>query len=211
MGCLTLPIRLFGLLTLVLLLLAGWLYRDRLLEWGRGAAGARHATVTVGLPTPAGLSRARTALARLGRGADSVVLGADETASLLRDALGAGIADQMDSLRIQLGDGRVGFRASLRTARLPRELLGPLAVAVRGHEPVSGAGAVRMVQPGEAEWAVDRLTIRDFPLPSEAVPRAISRAFGDTARRTLRLALPRTVRGLRVRSDGVTLFAQESR
>src|SRR5512140_2777019 len=160
MGCLTFPFRLLGLLLVVALLVAGWFYRDRLLEWGRGTLGTRPPSTEAGTPSPAALSRARRSLARLGQpGVDSVVLGPDETASLLRDAVGPAVAGQIDSLRVQLGEGRLGFGASLRTARLPRELLGPLAIAVRSREPISAGGAVRMLRPGSAEWVIDRLTV----------------------------------------------------
>ena len=212
MGCLTFPFKLLGLLLFIALLVAGWFYRDRLLEWSRGAVGTRPPSAEVGTPGPAALSRARSALARLGRsGVDSVVLGPDETASLLRDAVGPAVATQIDSLRVQLSEGRIGFRASLRTARLPRELLGPLAIAVRSREPISASGTVRMVRPGGAEWVIDRLTVRDFPLPSEAVPKVIGRAFGDSSRGSLPLKLPPSVRDLRVHPAGVTLFTREAR
>ena len=212
MGCLTFPFRVFAFLLFLALLAAGWLYRDRILEWGRGTFGTRAASIEVGTPSATALARAHGSLARLGRpGVDSVVLGPDETASLLREAVGPAVAGQIDSLRVQLSEGRVGFRASLRTARLPRELLGPLAIAVRSREPISAGGTVRMLRPGTAEWVIDRLTVRDFPLPSEAVPKVIGRAFGDGSRNTLPLALPPSVRDIRVQSAGVTLFQREAR
>ena len=99
MGCLTFPFRLLSLLLILALAAAGWLYRDQLLEWGRGVTGARRATVSVGTPSPAGLARARAALARLQRGeADSVVLDADESASLMAQALGPVVTGQLDSV-----------------------------------------------------------------------------------------------------------------
>lgn len=212
MGCLTFPFRVLGFLLLLLLLLAGWLYRDRLLEWGRSVTGARPPAAAVGIPSTAALARARSALQRLQRGrADSVVLDADASASLMAQAMGPLVADQLDSLRVSLGNGRLGVNASLRTARLPRELLGPLAIAVRSREPVSAAGAVRMIAPGRAEWEIDRASIRDIPLPREAMPRLLGRALGDTARRALPLMLPAGVQDLRIRPDGVTLYGREAR
>lgn len=212
MGCLTFPFRLLSLLLILALAAAGWLYRDQLLDWGRGVTGTRRAAVSVGMPSPAGLARARAALARLQRGqGDSVVLDADESASLMAEALGPVVSGQLDSVRVRLSDNRVGFDGSLRTARLPRELLGPLSVAVRSREPITAAGAVRMVEPGMAEWDIDRLSIRDIPLPREAVPRLLARALGDTTRRTLPLLLPQVVRDLRVRPEGVTLYRREAR
>lgn len=129
----------------------------------------------------------------------------------MAEALGPVVSGQLDSVRVRLSDNRVGFDGSLRTARLPRELLGPLSVAVRSREPITAAGAVRMVEPGLAEWDIDRLSIRDIPLPREAVPRLLARALGDTTRRTLPLLLPQVVRDLRVRPEGVTLYRREAR
>lgn len=207
MGCLTFPFRVLGFLLLLLLLIGGWLYRDQLLEWGRGATGARPPATAVGTPSAAGLARARSAVQQLQRGrADSVVLDPDASASLMAEALGPVVAGQLDSLRVRLSDGRVGVDASLRTARLPRELLGPLTIAVRSREPVSAAGVVRMTGSGRAEWEIDRGSIRDIPLPREAMPRLLSRAFGDSARRAVPLTLPGGVEDIRVRSDGVTLY-----
>lgn len=212
MGCLTFPFRVLGFLLLLLLLAGGWLYRDQLLEWGRSATGARGPAAAVGTPSPAGMARARSALQRLQRGrADSVVLDADASASLMAEALGPIVAAQLDSLRMRLSDGRLGIDASLRTARLPRELLGPLAIAVRSREPVSAAGAVRMTGPGRAEWEIDRASIRDIPLPREAMPRLLGRALGDSARRALPLTLPGGVEDVRIRPDGVTLYRQAAR
>jgi hypothetical protein len=41
MGCLTLPFRVLAFLLFLALLVAGWLYRDRILEWGRSTFGTR--------------------------------------------------------------------------------------------------------------------------------------------------------------------------
>ncbi len=211
MGCVRLPLRLLSLLVIAGLLVAAWLYRDQIASWARSLGGRPPPVVSFGTPGTAAAGRARGRLAVLARGADSVVLAPDEAASLLRDALSPAVRDQVDSLRLVFRSGRVGLTAQLRTARLPRELIGPLAIALRDREQLAAEGPIRVVSPGLGEWAIDRLSLRDFPLPPEAIPRLIGRAFGDTTRRTLELALPRLVRRIRVSPLGVTLFTSDGR
>ena len=65
-----------------------------------------------------------------------MVLTAAEVASLLGRGLAPGFRKELDSLQVELpGDGE-GRGARLRTERLPRELVGPLAAALRPNEPV---------------------------------------------------------------------------
>lgn len=209
MGCLTAPFKLLFVLVLILGGVAAWLYRDRLLELGRRAAGDRPSAVlhTSGRPTERGLRLARVRIDSLARGlADSVVLSASEAASLLGAGLEPSVRRQLDSMQVELRDDNVAVRALLSTRRLPRELVGPLAVGLRDHEPIEAAGPLRFVDAGQGAWEVRQLQIRDFPFPRDAVPRLMARALGDSSGRALTVKLPRGVRGLRVRADGITLY-----
>jgi hypothetical protein len=94
----------------------------------------------------------------------------------------------------------------LATARLPRELIGPLAIALRPKEPVQAGGAIEVVGPRKAEWAVRSFRIRDFPIPGSAVPKLVSKVFGDSTRKTIPLRIPPGIRSIRVRPSGATLF-----
>ena len=211
MGCLMLPFRLlFGGLVAAAVVV-GWLYRDQLLEHARRRLDGPRAEST-GRPGRRSMASARAKIDSLtARRADSVRLTASETASLLADVLPAETRRQLDSVVVTLGEGEIGVKASLATARLPRELLGPLAVAVHDREPIDAAGPLRMVGPGRGEWAVRRFTIRDFPIPSDAVPRLIARALGDPGRRSLPLRMPQGVREIRVHPDAVTLLGAPAR
>jgi hypothetical protein len=97
-------------------------------------------------------------------------------------------------------------RALLSTARLPRELIGPLAVALRSKEPVKAGGPLKVVAPRRAEWEVRSFSIRDIPLPRDAVPKLVAKAFGDSTRRTIPVRVPAGVRDIRVRPSGATLY-----
>ena len=115
------------------------------------------------------------------------------------------VRSQLDSLEVQLLDGSIGVSALLSTARLPRELTGPLAVALRPKERIEAAGPLQVVAPRQAEWAVRSFRIRDFPIPRDAVPKLVSRALGDSTRRTVPIRIPAGIREIRIRPSGATL------
>lgn len=210
MGCLSAPFKLLGGLALIVALAIGWLYRDRLaselhrvLDW----PAADEAPSAAGRPGSRALASAQSKVDSLnGWGADSVVLSASEVASLIGAGLNPGLRRQLDSLRVELLDGSVAVNAKLATARLPRELTGPLALALREREPVQAAGPIRVVGPGKAEWEVRSFRIREFPIPRDAVPKLVARAFGDSTRRAVPVRLPSGIREIRVRPSGATLF-----
>jgi hypothetical protein len=138
--------------------------------------------------------------------ADSVVLDASEVASLIGAGLDPAVRSQLDSLQVYLMDGSVAVKASLATARLPRELVGPLAVALRSREPVEAAGPIEVVGPRRADWDVRSFRIRNFPIPRDAVSKLVSRALGDSTRNTVPVRIPAGIREIKIRPSGATLF-----
>lgn len=210
MGCLLAPFRLLFLLAVIILLILGWLYRDRLGDiagaaW-REARGMPSAVADSGAPSVDALAAARKKVSDLAAGrADSVVLTADEAASLLRDGLDPIATAFFDSMRVRLGAGRIAVGAQVRTGRLPAELLGPFSGALREREPVVAEGPLRVTGPAQGAWDVQRLQVRDIPLPRDAVPRLLGRALGDSAVRAVPVRLPRGVSAVTIRPDGLTL------
>jgi hypothetical protein len=190
---------------LLALLVAGWLYRDRLLEAiGRGPRTEQPAE---GRPSAKALSAARAKVDSLGRGrADSVVLDASQAASLIGAGLDPMVRGQIDSLQVRLLDGKIKVAGQLSTARLPRELLGPLAIAVHDREPVSASGPIRVAGPGRGEWTIERLDVRGVPMPRDAVQGLLARALGRPTAWTLPVRLPPGVRDMRIRPTGAVLF-----
>jgi hypothetical protein len=210
MGCLSAPFKLLGVLALFIVLAIGWLYRDRLgSELGRVltfSAGS-DAPTGAGRPGTRAMSSARAKIDSLnGWRADSVVLTPAEFASLIGSGLTPSLRRQLDSLQVELRDGEVAVNAKLATARLPRELTGPLAIALREREPIEATGPIDVTGPGKAEWSVRSFRIREFPIPRDAVPKLVARAFGDTARRTIPVGIPEGIREIRIRPSGATLF-----
>jgi len=210
MGCLSVPFKLLGGVALIVALAIGWLYRDRLateLHRVLDSSAAGEPPTAAGRPGSRALVSAQSKIDSLnGWGADSVVLTPSEVASLIGAGLNPSVRRQLDSLQVELLDGSVAVNAKLATARLPRELTGPLTIALREREPVQAAGPIRVVGPGKAEWAVQSFRIREFPIPRDAVPRLVAKAFGDSARRTVPVRIPPGIREIRIRPSGATLF-----
>jgi hypothetical protein len=210
MGCLSAPFKLLGLIGLVFALAVGWLYRDRLgAELRRVFDRSDNSgdSAGAGRPGSQALVSAKAKIDSLnGWRADSVVLSPSEVASLIGAGLDPSLRKQLDSLRVDLGEGEVAVRANLATARLPRELIGPLAVALRSREPIKAGGPLEVIGARKAEWEVRSFSIRDIPLPRDVVPKLIGRAFGDTNRRSIPVRIPEGVRDIRVRPSGATLF-----
>jgi hypothetical protein len=214
MGCLSAPFKVLGCLGLIAVLVIGWMYRDRVVREGRqilgrveGGASAVSPAAARGRPGSRALASAETKIDSLnGWHADSVVLTPAEVASLMGAGLSPEFRKELDSLQVELLDGEVRARARLRTARLPRELLGPLAAVLQPHEPVEATGPLRVIGPGTGEWAVRSFQIRDFPVPASAVRTIISRALGDSSRGTVPWKVPAGVRDVRIRPSGATLY-----
>ncbi|HET6778697.1 MAG TPA: hypothetical protein VFH26_07390 [Gemmatimonadales bacterium] len=208
MGCLSLPFKLLGGLTLLLVLAVGWLYRDRLSAEVRRLLDrpSGEAPISNGRPGATALSSAESKVDSLnGWRADSVVLSASEVASLIGAGLNPGLRRQLDSLQVELQEGEVVVKAKLATARLPRELTGPLTLALREREPVQAGGPIRVTGPGKAAWTVQSFRIRDFPIPRDAVPKLMAKAFGDSTR-SIPVRIPRGIKEIRVHPSGAILF-----
>ena len=210
MGCLTAPFRFAGFLGLLLALAVGWLYRDRLAGEAQKLVGSftgAHASPTGGRPGSRALLSARAKIDSLnGWRADSVVLNASEVASMIGAGLDPSLRSQLDSLQVELQNGSITVKARLATARLPRELVGPLSVALRPTEPIEAAGPLEVVGPRQAEWKLQSFRIRNFPIPRDAVPTLVSRALGNPKRTTVPVKIPAGVREIRLHPGSATLI-----
>jgi hypothetical protein len=216
MGCLTAPFKLIGCLGLLALLALGWLYRDRLIPEGRAliqrvahqpsrATGA--SASARGRPGARSLASATAKIDSLnGWRADSVVLTPAEVASLMGQGLAPAFRRELDSLEVELLDGEVSVQARLRTDRLPRDVLGPLAGAVQSREPVEARGPLRVTGPGAGEWVVRSCRIREVPVPAAAFERLVGRALGTAARPTVPWSVPPGIRAVKIRPGSAILY-----
>jgi hypothetical protein len=210
MGCLAAPFKFVGCLGLLAALFVGWLYRDRLTSEARkvfGSIGGTEAPAGAGRPGSRALVTAQAKIDSLnGWRADSVVLSASEVASMIGAGLDPALRSQLDSLQVELQDGSIAVKARLATARLPRELVGPLSMALKPTEPIEAAGPLTVVAPRKAEWALRSFSIRGFPLPRDAVPKLVAKALGDPSRKTVPVRIPAGIRQIRLRASGATLY-----
>jgi len=208
MGCLTAPLKLIGCLGLAMLLLVGWLFRDRIVREGQQLLGrtARSTSVPV-RPGARALTTAQSKVDSLRRWRrDSVVLTPSEVASLIGSGLDPRVREDLDSMRVRLLDGEVALSARLRTSRLSGRAVGPFGLVLHSTEPVEATGPIRVLGPGRGEWIVRSFRLRSVPIPTDLVPRVVSGALGDHGTRTVPLRIPRGIGGIRVHPTGATLY-----
>ena len=207
-GCLSLPFRLLGLALLILAGYAAWSYRREIRrqihQW------------TAESPAPEAGGRGRTAdaktiLRRLdalrAAGADSVVLSADELASLAVELAARMVPQAVDSVEIRLDRDDIEIRARVDTRKVP-VALGPLSGMVRDHEYLEAGGRLIYRRPGLAEWEVERVRVRGVPVPKNFVNQQIRRFAPRGGGTGIPVTLPAGVTGLRVTPGGMTLYGR---
>lgn len=208
-GCLTLPFRIAGALLVAAALLGLWLYRDRVAGVVAGLAGGGTQVEAAGRPDAEARAPAEEKLRRLAAGrADSVVLTADETVTLLLERLDPRVRRQLAQVELRLGEDRMRLAAQLTTTRIPRGVFGPLNAVVRDVEPVALGGPVRVAGPGRAEWEVREADVRGLPLPTPMVRTLVQRTLDDSTATGIPLALPAGARALRLSAAGLILYAR---
>ena len=209
LGCLSLPFRLLGLAIVAGVVYVGWKERDRIAPYWHRLTDRPAATAPGAIGRP-GQTALRSATGKIdslnGWRADSVVLTASEMASLIGAGLDLRVRGELDSLTVTLGNARIAVAGNIRTAGLPKDVLGPLAGALNAREPIQGAGRVDVTGPGQAIWEIDAFQVRDFEFPREMVPRIVGLLSGHKGSGGLAVAIPAGVGGIRVHPDGVTIY-----
>lgn len=207
-GCLTWPLRLAFALLLILLILAGWAYRRELAGMWRfwRSDAPKEATVT-GTASPAALAKATDLVDSLnGWRADSIVLTADELASLLQAGLGGAAARYLDSVTVTLGTDQVTVGAMLATEAIPSRALGPFKGLVHARERVRVGGRLAVLGAQAGALRVETVSLRGIPFPTAMIGRFMSSSLGASEDGTVKFQLPKGIRDLRVRPSGVVLY-----
>jgi hypothetical protein len=207
-GCLLWPIRLFFVLLVLLTILLAWAYRRELKGmWGFWRGGTAAESAVTGRSSAAGLASATDLVDSLnGWRADSIVLTAEQLASLLEAGLGGAAARYLDSVSVTLGQDAAAVGASLATEAIPRAALGPLKYIVRAHEKIEVGGRLAVVASETGEFRVERVRLRGLPFPSAMIGRFMSSSLGASDDGTIRFTLPEGIRDLKVRPTGVVLY-----
>lgn len=199
--------RLVFAIILILLLAAGWLYRTEVTRFFRGVVDPMSVARRTGTPSPEALARAeRKIIALTSEQPDSILLAADELASLMVHGTELLGVRGMDSVSVELGDRRVRVRAMVETAQLPERIRSAIPGEPSAWEEVIAEGELAPSRPGVAEWRLDRVVVRGLPLPAELVGRILNRVTGQSTDGRVQVAMPSGVSGFRVRPEGVAIY-----
>jgi hypothetical protein len=207
-GCLLWPLRLLFVLFVLLLLGGGWMYRRELAGmWHFWRSGTVEEAPVTGKASAAGLASATNLVDSLnGWRADSIMLNAEQLASLLQAGLGGSAARYLDSVEVTLGTDHATVSASLATEAIPRNAFGPFRRLVRDRERVSVGGRLVVLGAETGALRVDAVKLRGIPFPSSLTGRFMSASLDASEDGTVKFALPPGIRDLKVRPNGVVLY-----
>lgn len=204
--------RLIFAFLLILLLAAGWLYRQEVGRWVRGLLDPAAERARIGHPSASADSSARRKLELLLRSRpDSVLLTADEMATLVASGLRVLTFDGLDSTSVELGNRTIRVRTLVHTDRIPERVREVSPIHPDSIEEVIASGELTPVRSGVAEWKVSHVLIRGLPVPSNLVAKALGRLSGRTSDGRLIISLPPGITGFRVRPEGVAIYRSAAR
>ena len=200
------------LVVLLLGVVVGWLLRDQIF---RARGGQTAAAVSGWEPlSAAGAARMRTALENLQkpRGPVFVTVRPADIASYVYQQLAKQLPPSADSLYAGAFGDRLSIRASVKPSDFGgSDILGPLAGFLSDREQMQFGGGFRIIRPGLAEFRVQEIRFRDFPVPSGAIPRLLQRiekgARPDgVSPDGLPLVVPNYIGDVRIEPGKVTLY-----
>lgn len=193
---------------------AGWLLRDRIFGSARPSAERSAPTAQWERLTPEGAARMRASLQSLQNpfGPVSVTVSPGDLASYVLEQLRRQLPPSADSIEA----GAFGDRLYVRAVIKPTDFggidaLGPIASFLGDREEMQFGGGFEILRPGLAQFRVQEIRLRDFPIP----PRAIPRLLRSVARGTrpeglsddgLPLVVPQYVGDVRIEPGKVTLY-----
>ena len=185
---------------LLLLIGAGWLYRDELTRWGKDVVDPMAKARRTGRPSADAEASALLKVDSLMRfDRDSIVLSSAEMASLIRAGASFLPREPLDSITVELGDRTIRVRTMVNSAKLPERVLSMLPLSPEPFEEVIASGTLTPARAGVAEWRLERVLVRGLPVPSDLTARLIAKATG-------RPSDGRLETGFRVRPEGVAIY-----
>lgn len=200
------------LVVLLIGALAGWMLRDRFF------AGSRPVEVTTATSwerlTPEGAARLRTALGTLQkpRGPVFATVRPADLASYVYEQLARQLPPSADSVEAAAFGDRMYIRASVKPSDFGGgDVLGPLSGFLSDRERMQFGGAFRVIKPSLAEFRVQEIRFRDFPVPTGAIPRLLKRiergARPDgVSEDGLPLVIPAYIGDVRTEPGKITLY-----
>ncbi|HWE41579.1 MAG TPA: hypothetical protein VG432_03695 [Gemmatimonadaceae bacterium] len=200
------------LVVLLIGALAGWMLRDRFFT------GTRPAEVTAATSwerlTPEGAARMRAALTSLQKPSGPVFVSVKpaDLASYVYEQLAKQLPPSADSVEAAAFGDRMYIRASVKPSDFGGgDVLGPLSGFLSDRERMQFGGAFHIIRPALAEFRVQEIRFREFPVPSGAIPRLLKR-IGHGARPAgvsedgLPLVVPPYIGDVRTEPGKITLY-----
>lgn len=212
-GCLKGLLRLGCFVAIAAVLLLLWWFREPMLRTGARWFGRSQqlppvADTAVGAPTPRAVASGQTKVGtlRATAGPDSVVLNANEVASLIGGSIDWRVRKTYDSLRVELLEGSLAVHARLDTRALPPEALGPFAAFVQPREPLRLGGTIEIERPGIALFTVREISLRGIAFPGPAVKSIARQTAGANADGAIPLQVDRAISRIVIHPTGVVLY-----
>jgi hypothetical protein len=212
-GCLKGLLRLGCIVAIAAVLLLLWWFREPILRtgarwFGRTEALPPVADTAVGAPTPKAVASGQTKVGtlRVNAGPDSVVLNANEVASLIGGSIDWQVRKTFDSLRVELLEGSLAVHARLDTRALPPNALGPFAAFVQPREPLRLGGTIEIERPGIARFTVREISIRGIAFPGPAVKSIARQAAGANEDGAIPLKVDPAISRIVIHPTGVILY-----
>lgn len=211
MGCL---LRLGCLFVLACVAVVAWLTHDKWIVHVTGTPPAV-ATAPVWEPlTPAAGERGRRAIEALSTPTGPVFenLHAGEVASYVFQSVAKTIPTTADSAQAAVIGDVLYVRAVVPVRALTGSgAIGPLASLLNDRETLSFGGTFRVIRPGLSEFQVREIKLRDFKVPSGAVPRLLrqidhgKRPEGVSAD-AIAVPTPASLGDIRIGNGRITLY-----
>jgi hypothetical protein len=211
MGCIA---RLGCLVMLALLAIGGWLTRD---QWLPKLTGHPSTTASVSswqpLSPEAG-ARGKKKIDELSSATGPVFnnLTASEVASYVFQTVARTIPASADSAEAAVIGDALYVRAVVPIREIAGTgVLGPLGGLLNDRERLQLGGGFRVIRPGLSEFEVREIKLRDFKVPSGAIPRLVQQISRGNrpegvAPNALAVTTPRSLADVRISNGRVTLY-----
>ena len=139
-------------------------------------------------------------------------LTAAEVGSYVVQAIGKSFPESADSVEAAVIGDMLVVRAVVPTKEIASSgALGPLAGLLNERERISLGGTLHVIRPGLSEFEIREAKLRDFKVPSGAIPRLVKqikkgKAVPGVAEDALPVATPKTLGDVRIANGRVTLY-----
>lgn len=211
MGCIA---RLGCLVVLAILAVGAWFTRDR---WMTKVTGAAPIVATAPLwepLSPAAGAKGKRTIESLQSASGPVFanLSAGEIASYVFQTVGRTLPTSADSVEAAVIGDALYVRAIVPIKDLAGSgVLGPLGSLLNDREKITIGGGFRVVRPGLSEFQVREIKLRDFKVPSGAIPRLVQQLSRGNrpegiAADALPVPTPRSLADVRIANHKVTLY-----